>query len=302
MFVVSVGVSFLCVAGHLLPAGQPAGELLLGGRPLTQVDKDRLAANITNAISAYDATTGAPLNPTLVTGLKDTSEMCVADGALYVTSTPDMVRSKRGLIGKYDAVTGAPLNPTLVDNKIINMEGMAVVGNSLYVAALDRRVRVYDKTSGAAIGGFSCAFPAPAHLVLVGVSLLIPDNLRGRVAAYDVKTGNPVDTVGIKGIPQAQDIVLSEGALYVLSRNGTVGKYDAATLAVINPALVFGLVEPSSLAVAHGTIYISTRADNTVATYDARTGRRLNPSLIEGLTSPWSLAVSENTLYVTQHR
>ena len=262
-----------------------------------------MAADITNAVSAYDATTGAPINPTLVTGLEYAHQMCVADGALYVTSAPDMVRSQRGLIGKYNATTGAPLNPTLVDNKIINMEGMAVVGNRLYVAALDRRVRVYDTTSGAAVGGgFSCAFAAPSTLLLVGDHFLIPDYLGGRVAAYDASTGKSVNAFSIQGIPQAQDIVFSEGALYILSRNGTVGKYDAATLAVVNLALLLGLVEPSSIAVAHGTVYISTRADNTVATYDARTGRRLNPTLIEGLTSPWSLAVSGNTLYVMQHR
>ena len=277
--------------------------MLLGGRPLTEAQKASMAAIIIHAVSAYDATTGAPINPTLITGLPDANQLCVAEGALYVTSTPDMVRSKSGLIGKYDAATGAPINPTLVNNKVINMEGMAVVGDRLYVAALDRQVRVYDKTRGTKVsGGFACGFPAPATLALVGDHFLIPDYVGGRIAAYDVRTGNPVDARGIKGIPEAQDIVLSEGALYVLARTGTVGKYDAATLTVINPALVLGLVEPSSLAVTHGTVYISTRADNTVATYDARTGRRLNPSLIEGLTSPWSLAVSGNTLYVMQHR
>ncbi len=255
LFVVSTGVSFLCVAGYLLIIGHLAGRARVRPQPLTQTEKARLDADITNAISAYDAT------------------------------------------------TGAPINPTLVDNKVINMEGMAVVGDRLYVAALDRRVRVYDKTRGTKVsGGFACAFPAPATLALVGDHFLIPDYVGGVIAAYDVRTGRPLDTVGIKGIPQAQDIVLSDGALYVLSRNGTVGKYDAAMLAVINPALVLGLVEPSSLAVAHDTVYISTHANNTVATYDARTGRHLNPSLIGGLTSPWSLAISGNTPYVMQHR
>jgi hypothetical protein len=62
---------------------------------------------LTGLVGEYDATTGAPINANLVTGLSFPHDLAVSGNTLFVT---DGI----GTVGAYNATTGAPINANLV--------------------------------------------------------------------------------------------------------------------------------------------------------------------------------------------
>ena len=61
-----------------------------------------------DTIGEYDATTGAPINPALISGLNGPLDVALSGGNLFVTNF------LAGTIGEYNATTGAPRNSALV--------------------------------------------------------------------------------------------------------------------------------------------------------------------------------------------
>jgi hypothetical protein len=105
-----------------------------------------------NTIGKYNATTGAPINPSLVSGLFGLAlGIVVSGGDLFVTD------ANLGTIGKYNAATGAPVNPSLVSG-LVNASDIALSGGNLFVTHFEfvtdsfvGTIGVYDATTGAAI-------------------------------------------------------------------------------------------------------------------------------------------------------
>ena len=62
----------------------------------------------TNTIGAYDATTGAVVNATFITGLSSPTGIAVSGSNLFVAN------AFANTIGEYNVTTGAPVNATFI--------------------------------------------------------------------------------------------------------------------------------------------------------------------------------------------
>ena len=109
----------------------------------------------TAALLAYNATTGAAISPSFITGLHLPSGLAVLDDHLFVANF------ESGTVGKYNATTGAAINANFITVPKLTL-AVAVLRNTLFVATRDKgfsigglvsvdRVREYDATTGAAI-------------------------------------------------------------------------------------------------------------------------------------------------------
>jgi hypothetical protein len=239
-----------------------------------------------------------------------------AQAQLYVVQQPP------GTVGEYGAATGAP-NPNFIVIPALNIpEGLAVSGNTLFVAnqgaptAVNGTVGEYNATTGAAINAnFITGLKAPNDLAVSSNTLFVANTGAGTVGAYDATTGA---TINASFIPNYDPVGLavSGNTLFVsnfagsVAGAGTVGAYDATTGAAINASLITGLDQPTYLAVSGNTLFVASfgTAGNagTVGAYDATTGAVINANFITGLSYPYGLAVSGNNLRgdrrLRQHR
>src|SRR6202011_4248144 len=78
-------------------------------------------------IGEYDATTGAAINPSLVSGLNSPFGIAVSGANLYVANNGS------GTVGEYNATTGAVVNASLVSG-LGNVLGTVVSGENLFVS------------------------------------------------------------------------------------------------------------------------------------------------------------------------
>ena len=70
-------------------------------------------------VSKYDATTGAAISPSFITGLNDPFALAVLGNTLFVAN------SDSGTVGAYDATTGAAINVNLIKG-LQNVNAIAV--------------------------------------------------------------------------------------------------------------------------------------------------------------------------------
>ncbi len=96
-------------------------------------------------VGKYDATTGAAISPSFITGLNFPVGLAVKGNTLFVANADG------NTVGKYDAKTGAAISPSFITG--LNAPfGLAVLGNTLFVANFGSgTVGKYDATTGAAI-------------------------------------------------------------------------------------------------------------------------------------------------------
>ena len=201
----------------------------------------------------YNAATGTPID-FIVTPQQTSTAIAVSGNQLFVAGDVGTA-SGSGTVGEYDASTGATINAFFITGLNRFYYGLALSGNTLFVANLDG-------------GG-------------------------GRVGAYDAATGAPINADFITGLNDPVGLALSGNHLFVANFAGsTVGEYDASTGAAINARFISGLSEPFGLALSDNTLFVSNRLTNTVGAYDATTGAPINADFITGLNDPVGLLVA----------
>lgn len=130
----------------------------------------------TGTIGKYDATTGAALNASLVSGLNWPWGIAVYGSSLFVAN------SNAGTIGEYDAATGAVVNASLISG-LKGPQDIIISGSHLYVLNIgDGSIGEYNldgstvnasllKVSGA-WGLAVVSTPEPSTWMLVGVGTI----------------------------------------------------------------------------------------------------------------------------------
>lgn len=105
------------------------------------------------SIGEYDATTGAPINPSLITGLDTPYALSISNDRIYVSNFAEGSAQIRGTgkIGVYE-LDGTPINTALVTGLWAPI-GISAFGDSIYVTnAVDgNSIGRYDATTGATI-------------------------------------------------------------------------------------------------------------------------------------------------------
>jgi DNA-binding beta-propeller fold protein YncE len=150
-------------------------------------------------VSKYNATTGALINASFITGLSNL--VGVPDLGLAVSGNTLFVADAIGFVGKYNATTGAPINASFITG-LHDPVGLALLGNTLFVANFDSdTVGKYDAKTGAAINGsFITGLHVPFELALLGNTLFVANFDSGTVGAYDAKTGAAINANFITGL------------------------------------------------------------------------------------------------------
>jgi len=133
-----------------------------------------------NSVGKFNATTGAVINGSLVTGLGLPDEIAVDNsGDLFVANQGN------GKVGKYNTTTGAAINASLVT--VGGLTGVAVDGSQLFVnyGSGNGFLGVYDAGTGAALTSpiptlgsnfiTAVSVPEPSSVILLGlvVSIII---------------------------------------------------------------------------------------------------------------------------------
>lgn len=244
-------------------------------------------------ICEYDATTGALINDSFVSGLANPRGLAYADGYLYV------VNSGRRMVGKYDAKTGELINDALVTG-LDFPEAIAVSGHNLFVTSMDGmgtgRVGKYDAVTGAEIHYELVAkLQSPLGLAVWGDHLFVANGPSlGVIGEYDATTGVTLHESFIRGVGDPGPLAQSENYLWVLHGTGAVTKHSCDSgenvMGLMFP-LVSGLDYPSAIAVSGDDLFIGSFRAGTIGKYNASTGAVINASFIFGLNSFGSLAV-----------
>jgi hypothetical protein len=168
-------------------------------------------------VSEYNATTGAAINPTLVTNLVQPKCLAVSGNTLYVGSAFSRT------VGAYNATTGAAINPSFI-NSLNPPQGLAVLGTHLYVLYLSGTyagsyVGDFDAATGAAINptlitglvqptGIVVAPPAPAIS-----SPLSATGTDGIAFSYQIIASNSPTRFGATGLPRGLAVDTSTGLI-----------------------------------------------------------------------------------------
>jgi hypothetical protein len=170
-------------------------------------------------------------------------------GGAVVSGTKLFIAIQPNILGVWSTANGTAINANLISG--LNwMTGLAISGNTLYVASLV---------------GADDGFPAA-----------------GKIGIYNASTGAAINAKFITGLSNPEDIVISGNALFVSNASaGTIGKYNAATGAAINSSFITGLDDPNTLGLSGSNLYVLS--GDTIGEYNATTGAAINRTLITGL-------------------
>lgn len=177
------------------------------------------------------STSGATINPALISGLTMPSALVVSGSNLFVAS--------RDYIGKY-TTDGAVVNATLIANPAagfgVGSYGLVIIGTNLYATLLDGRIAQYT-TDGAIVNEtLVSGLSQPAGLVTDGTNLFVANYNGGMppgwVGEYTT-SGSPIAIQLISGLNGgAVDLAINGTNLYVVyGGRAIIGKYNTLGVA-----------------------------------------------------------------------
>jgi PKD domain len=240
-------------------------------------------------VGEYNATSGAAINASFITGLNDPAAFAFSGNTLFVLDY------NIGTVGEYSATTGAVINANFITLGAQNPAGLALSGNNLFVGNEgNNTVGEYNATTGAVINpNFITGLDRPAFLLLSGNNLFVTNYNNGTVGEYDATTGAAINANFITGLNNPWGLALSGNNLFVSNHSGnTVGEYDATTGAVINANFITGLNSPYGLAVSGNDLFVANyAASGPVGEYNGTTGAVINANFIT-VEYPTTLAVA----------
>jgi hypothetical protein len=228
----------------------------------------------TGSVGTY-TNSGAPINPSLISGLGFVGDIAIAGDRVYVLSSPGINQPIK--VGVYKT-SGEPINASLFSLELdVSPSAIAVSGSNIFIGTDENHgtVRQYS-TAGA---------------------LLNPALITDLQPSFDH--------------PFFGDMVISGGNLFVASwgsDNGltylsTVGEYNLDGVPVDADLITFRQGIATALAVSDSTILVrnSTNVEmpgiDSIAHYTT-SGALVDPSFITGLTDPSGIAISGNDFFV----
>jgi WD40 repeat protein len=238
-------------------------------------------------VGEYNATTGAVINASFITGLS-------APNALLLSGSDLLVANESGSVGEYNASTGAAINQSFITGTNFQPIGLALSGTDLFVANIaDETVGKYNVTTGATIKvPFISKLPATSSIGLgtFNTLLFVAEEGQSKLPKYLISTGGAKGAVKLKDA-SPYGVAVSGSDLFVTSLSaGTISEYNAKTGAVIKASFITGLNLPTQIAILGSDLYVVNYGAGTVGEYNVKTGAVVNASLISGLTDPWGIA------------
>ncbi len=237
-------------------------------------------ANYNGTIGEYNATTGAVVNQSLVSGSGGDIGIAISGSNLFVTN-------RNGTISEYNATTGAVVNATLVSG-LGSPWGIAVSGANLFVACGNTgTIGEYDATTGAVVNAsLVSGLSSPEEVAVSGSNLFVVNWNTGTIGEYTTSGGTVnASLVGPSGLNYPWGVAVSGSDLFVTNTAAsTIGEYTTSGV-VVNPALVAGLTSPSGITVSGSDLFVVNNGARTIGEYTT-SGAVVNASLVSGLSNP----------------
>ena len=234
-----------------------------------------------STIGEYNVSTGAPINPSLITGLQHAAGIAPYNGNLYVSNFD------AGTIGEYNATTGAPVNPSLITG-LDGPTGVTVSGGRLLVASYGGTIGEYTISGAPTNASLVTGLLKPTDIAVSGGDLFVT-SLFGTLGKYDANTGATISPPLLLGFTNVTSIAASGSNLYVSAfDNNLIAEYSSSGATELQ---VTGVHDPFGVAISGSTMFVTRYSDGVVGAYDAVLGTPINASLITGLTAPSAIAV-----------
>ncbi len=204
-------------------------------------------------------------------------------------------------VSEYSAATGA-LNTTF--SAITGFSyayGLAVSGNTLYVASeYGGTVGTYNAKTGAPINtNFITGLSYPSALVVSGNNLWVSNLYTGVIGEYNATTGAPVTGSSIVAPCEPTAMAFSGSNLLIACPSyDAISEYNTSTGVAINANFITGLSYPTALVMSGNDLYVLSSGSGVVGIYNLTTGAPINANLITGLSDADGLALSGNDLFV----
>jgi hypothetical protein len=259
-----------------------------------------LVAQDNDVVAEYDATTGAVINASLVSGLNNPNGLAVsADNAILVSSVGT---AGAGVVAKYDLTTGAAINANFVTG-LRYPEGIFVdSNNNLYVS---NSGRTSGSDAGNCVGKYNASTGATINTQLVGTYV---------ASATYVDSQNNLYSAGYNGIGEynatsgavvnanfSTDAGVSQFAAYgndlfaTNTNQHCIFEFNLLTGTLINPdfitlasnSFLTGLATDAS-----GHLFIADDANHLIGEYDATTGAAINADFIPDPGGPEQIVIT----------
>jgi len=246
--------------GEYTSSGAPINPALISGlfEPFgIAISGDKLFVKTGDLVSEY-TTSGALVNQSLISGVNGRGNIALS-GENFLVGHDHPTSDSDSVVGKYTA-SGGTVDPMLIDPRRGAIPDMAVSGDKLFLALPNVNAIAEYTTSGA---------------------LVNPDLITGLNGPYGIAiSGDKLFVANIgdsfEGIP------------------GTIGEYTISG-ATINSTLISGLNNPIDVAVAGENLFVVGLTNNTISKY-ATSGVTVNASLISGLNGPQYIAVATESV------
>jgi WD40 repeat protein len=205
------------------------------------------------------------------------------------------ISNQSGSVGKYDVKTGAAINASFITATSFEPIGLAVSGDSLFVAnGGGGTVGKYDTSTGAPINASlvtGLTSGTPIGLGTSGDILYVADTVGNSLGKYNLETGkaagNPVTVTYPYGIAFF-DRKLLLGAKNKDGDGFTIGEYTKAGK-TLKADFITGLSYPWQIAIIGEKLFVVNAGSGTVGEYDAKTGKAINAAFISGLEFPFGM-------------
>ena len=162
-----------------------------------------------NTVGEY-TTTGATVNPALVSGVSEPAGIAVSGSNLFVVNWNG---GNTSWVGEYNATTGAAVNPIIAYGNNNSGHGYVVLsGTDLFVSnCYADTISEYDATTGALlnaalVSGLSC----PEGMAIFGSDLFVANRDTGTIGEYNATTGAVVNASLISGLYNPNGIAITQ--------------------------------------------------------------------------------------------
>jgi hypothetical protein len=248
-----------------------------------------LVTNLESGTVGAYTTSGATINPALISGLKFADAVAVSNGHVFVA---DGI----GTIGEY-TTSGATINASLITG-LGPTASVAVSGGYLFVGH-NGGIGKYT-TSGETVNASLVSGGIYARdIAISGNKLFIADSANGVVGEYTTSgvTVNPA-FIRMPGIDEALDIAVSGNKLFVGVQGPASGRVSEYTISgtTVDASLISGVLAPEGVAVSGDKLFVAYGAHfGRIGEYTI-SGDTVNASLVRGLGFPSDIAVISSSV------
>ncbi|WP_310994038.1 T9SS type A sorting domain-containing protein [Aequorivita marina] len=232
----------------------------------------------------------------VVTGISTPSRLLINGNDLYFSTTSEVF--------KIDITQTSP-TPTSVVSGLNAATGMAMAGNTLYIAEFNAgrisKIDISDPTPSleTVISGLN----TPNGLYLSGNTMYYSDNNSNIVEKFDVTDLNPTTTLvatsAVNFSPSG--LALHESILYMAqSQSNRVSKVDVDSGVTQPTDVVVGVNRPLGIRLNGNNLIIAEYIGNKISMKDLTNSANTAIDLVTGVNQPTDIEISGSTLFILE--